>query len=339
MDLRGLMYYRTVVELGTISKAAAYLRIAQPALSRQIQKLEHMLRVPLLQRTSKGVIPTQAGALLLERTARLESDLAEVCREVTSTAQEVVGSLHVAVQAPFSTMLIPDLVKDYIEEHPAVTLHLRDGYSADVNEALLEERLDLAVTDAPSHLSRKLTITPLWIESLHLFGPASAANSGLFQEHPVALADAVMLPLILPSPRYAIRRLVDAALAREQFKPKLVVEADGPAMIFAMVRRGLGYTLMPGFGLAAALEGVKFSAVETIPSIDRPVSILTRTAVQHERKVATFTRLFKAAAQDFLNREQPKSVRLCFPDVNQTIARPGLSGRAALSLVSSKTRP
>ena len=73
MDLQALMYFRTVVEMGTISKASAYLRIAQPALSRHIQRLEHSLGVELLQRSAKGVTPTAAGRQLLEKTADFEA--------------------------------------------------------------------------------------------------------------------------------------------------------------------------------------------------------------------------------------------------------------------------
>ncbi|WP_428393854.1 LysR family transcriptional regulator [Lichenicoccus sp.] len=335
MDLRGLMFYRSVVELGTISKAAAYLRIAQPALSRQIQKLEHAVGVKLLQRTSKGVMPTAAGVLLLERTARLEAELADISREVAGTVQEVGGPLHVAVQAPFSTMLIPDLVKAYLAEHPGVALHLVDGYSADVIDALLDERLDVAITDAPSHKSSTLTVTPLWTDSLQLFGPGAAAGTGLFQVAPAPLAEVAKLPLILPTARYTIRRLVDAAFAHEQLKASLILEADGPAMISAMVSRGLGFTLMPAFGTAAQINRNKVCIVETMPSIDRPVSIVTRTAVQNERKVTTFARLFKAAALDLMEREQPKSVRFNYSDTSQLAT----GSRASLSLVSSNIKP
>ena len=68
MDLKALLCFRTVAELGTISKASSRLGIAQPALTRQIQKLEHSLGVALLHRTHRGVRPTVAGQLLLDRT-------------------------------------------------------------------------------------------------------------------------------------------------------------------------------------------------------------------------------------------------------------------------------
>jgi DNA-binding transcriptional LysR family regulator len=77
VDLKGLRYFRAIAERGTFSKAAAHLRVAQPALSRQIQKLEHDLGVQLLQRTARGVMPTEAGRLLLDRTRQLEQGLEE----------------------------------------------------------------------------------------------------------------------------------------------------------------------------------------------------------------------------------------------------------------------
>ena len=65
MDLKQLHYFKHVAELGSFSKAAAFLSVAQPALSRQIGKLETELNIALLYRTGRGVIVTEAGGLLL----------------------------------------------------------------------------------------------------------------------------------------------------------------------------------------------------------------------------------------------------------------------------------
>jgi DNA-binding transcriptional LysR family regulator len=83
VDLKDLKYFRAIAECGTFSKAAAHLRVAQPALSRKIQKLENDLGVQLLQRTARGVTATEAGRVLLGRTQELEQALEDIRREVT----------------------------------------------------------------------------------------------------------------------------------------------------------------------------------------------------------------------------------------------------------------
>ena len=333
MDLDRILYFRTVVELGTISKAAAFLRITQPALGRQIQGLERRLGVKLLTRSSKGVLPTPAGSLLIQRTASLEAGLSAVFREVAGLADEVVGELHAAVQPPFSTLLMPDLVRRYRSEHPKVALEVLDGFSADVIDGLLGGRFDLAVTDTPSHVSRELTLIPLWVEPLALIGPASAAGSALFQMRPAPLTEVVKHPLILPSARYAVRALIDAVLAREQLSCVPVVEANGPAIIYAMMKSGLGYTLMPAFG-SAAVGGGRICSAEIFPSIDRPLSIVVRTAVLGERKVQTFIRLFKLAVAELAALERSGPVRLSFRP-GESLRANGRSPPTLLSLVGS----
>ena len=101
MDLRELRYFRAIAECGTFSRAAAQLNVAQPALSRQVKKLEHELGVELLRRTSRGVVPTEAGQALLQRTTMLEQEVDAARRYVSSMADKVTGALSVASNRRF----------------------------------------------------------------------------------------------------------------------------------------------------------------------------------------------------------------------------------------------
>ena len=310
MDLRALLCFRTVAELGTISKASSHLRIAQPALTRQLQKLEHSLGVELLHRTHKGVRPTAAGQLLLERTSHLESDLAEVRRDVTNLSRQVAGALHLAVQAPLSTLLIPQLVLKFMEKHPGVALHVVDGYSADVTDGLIGNRLDVAIVDSPSHAAG-LTVSPLWVETLQLIGPPAGLRPAVRNRQPATLAEISLLPLVLPTQRYTLRKLIDAAFASEHVKVRPVVEADGPAMIMAMVKEGLGHTLMPTCGCLAEIEGDGLQVRDTSPVIHRPIGIVSRTALLNEVKVSTLVRLARCEAIRLVSSGAFGTVMLC----------------------------
>ena len=334
MDLQALMYFRTVAEMGTISKAAAYLRIAQPALSRHIQKLEHSLGVELLQRSAKGVTPTVAGRQLLDKTADFEATLGHISREISSYAHEVVGPLNVGIQPSLSVNILPDLVRDFKAEHPRVELYVSAGYSTDLIDALLDESLDLAFVDTPSHTPRELITLPLWVETLHLIGP-EAQSPGLFDRGPVSLADAFQLPLVLPTARYSVRRLIDAAAAREHLKAAPVLQVDGIDLIYALIRGGFGYTILSSVGWTARLRRNKLSSVETAPAIHRPLSVVVRTSVLGERKVQTFVSLFKAAARDAATKEEPGRLRLTFPEAAVT-SPSKLDETGSLKLVSSR---
>jgi len=94
MELRELRYFRTVVESGSFSKAAVKLMVAQPSLSRQIRALEHELGMPLLRRNARGVSPTEAGKVLLERALRLEENMDGIRRAFATLAKRVTGTLR-----------------------------------------------------------------------------------------------------------------------------------------------------------------------------------------------------------------------------------------------------
>jgi LysR family transcriptional regulator, nitrogen assimilation regulatory protein len=129
-----------------------------------------------------------------------------------------------------------------------VTLHPSEGYSGEILDALLSERLDVAIVDPPSHPHVALTATPLWLSALRVVGPSSAAHSSLFKESWIGIEAAATLPFIMPSRASSLRRVVDRAFSRHRTHFQPVIEAEGPLMILEMVRLGLGFTIFPQAG-------------------------------------------------------------------------------------------
>jgi LysR family transcriptional regulator, nitrogen assimilation regulatory protein len=113
MDLKELRYFRAIAELGSLSKAASRLRVAQPALSRRMSKLEHSLGVKLFRRSARGVTLTPAGAVLLEGSDRVEYAVSGVLKEMVSVSQGSSGLIRVGAQYPVSTTLLPLLIQQY----------------------------------------------------------------------------------------------------------------------------------------------------------------------------------------------------------------------------------
>ena len=321
MELKELRYFRAIAELGTFAKAAAHLRVAQPALSRQIQKLEHDLGVELLLRTSRGVTPTQAGQTLLERTLHLEHEMKEMRREVSGFAKVVTGALRVAVQQPHSILMIPEIVRSYRRQHPEVSLHIIDSYSGDITDGLLSERIDLAIVERPSHEHVDLAITPLWIDNLRLVGPLAAKSSAAFQRGFVSITEVAGLPMIMPCQHHSLRRLVDAAFVRQHLRFEPIFEADGSSMILEMVKAGLGYALMPSCVLQPLVLNGEIAATEVRPAIRRTTSIVTRTSLITDRAVLPFVELVKAAAPELARSERYGPAALYHADVPAALVK------------------
>jgi LysR family nitrogen assimilation transcriptional regulator len=326
LDLRELRYFRTVVECGTFSKAAAQLRIAQPALSRQVKKLEHSLGVDLLVRTSKGVTPTEAGLALLRRTTQLERDVREARREVSGYAEGVFGAIHTAWQYPLTTQLVPQLVRKYRDMFPSVSVHLYDGFSRAIVDALLSEDLDIALIDSPSHEHPELVTIPLWVEKLHLVGPPAAAGMDIFKGEKASLEEISRLPIVIPSRTSSLRRTVDIAFGRQQLKFEPAFEADGQVLNFEMVKAGLGYTIFPPIAFAAEKRAGALVSVEVSPAIYRTNSIVTRKSLLEDRKIAPMIELIKAGVREMAESGAHGPLSLCAELMTQPAkAAPGRS--------------
>jgi LysR family transcriptional regulator, nitrogen assimilation regulatory protein len=288
MELRELRYFRTVVESGSFSKAAVKLMVAQPSLSRQIRALEEKLGMPLLRRNARGVSPTEAGKVLLERTLRLEEDIDGIQRTFATMAKRVTGILRVAVQAPVSSVLLPELVRSYRARYPDVRLELVEGFSGDVIEKLLAGLIDVAIVDIPVTPFAELNVTPIWVETFSLFGWIDAPAVQPDRTMPVTLADVAKLPLIAPSSRHAARHLLEEAFERRSLKFRPVLEANGVLMIFELVRAGLGYTVMPASAFRPYNAHSELRSAEIEPVIRRTISITVRASVAEDRAVSSF---------------------------------------------------
>lgn len=97
MDLRALRYFQAVVEFGSYSRAAGSLRISQPAVSRQVAHLEGELGRPLFVRSGHGVMPTEAGRLLFERSQAILRQIENVTAEIQGAGTDLAGTLTLAV--------------------------------------------------------------------------------------------------------------------------------------------------------------------------------------------------------------------------------------------------
>lgn len=286
MDLKELRYFRIIAELGSFSKAAAQLRVAQPALSRQMKKLEHSLGVDLLVRTHKGVFLTSAGDALLKRSQGLEEEVKDICREVSGFSEKVVGSVHIALQYPASLYLGPELIKEYQSKFPLVSARVYDGYSKAIVDRLLRKEVDAAIIDSLTHELADLVTIPLWMEQLYLFGPKCAASKPIFQRDTVTLEEISDLPIVIPSQSSSLRRMIDAAFQKKDLKFEPIVEADGQLLNCEMVKAGIGYTIFPHEAFwEQEQEGLLISR-KIEPEIRRTTSLVTHKLLLDDSRMS-----------------------------------------------------
>lgn len=252
MELRQLRYFVRIVEMGSMSRAARELDVVQSALSQQITRLESELAVRLLQRTPRGVVPTEAGVAFF-REAQLA--LRHADQAVRSAQQSrLSGSVSLGLAPTTATILALPLMQAMRARYPDVRLHMVESMSGHLAEMLNARALDMAVLfDSRLHGNeagqarpggRRWQVHPLIEERLFLIRSRRHPQIGVLPAS-MALADLAREPLILPTGQHGLRSTLDTAFAQARFTPHVVLEVDSLSMVMAAVDAGLGSSLQP----------------------------------------------------------------------------------------------
>jgi len=264
MEFRQLRYFLHVGEMQSLSRAASVLRVAQPALSRQIKGLEEELGVALLRRHGWGVTPTPAGQVLMNHARQVLKEMDAARDAVQAYQSEPSGTLSFGVPSSLSRVLLPGLAVRFRRRAPKVRLHLVDGFSATIHEWLVQGRLDLAVL-YESKGTDGLIAVPLLDEEMVLVGPAG----GLAGQEAVSLDVVAAHHLVLPARPHRLRLLVDHALAEHGLTCRPVVEVDALPALIELVRMGEACTLLPLSAVQHLVQAGELSAATVTPAIRR----------------------------------------------------------------------
>ena len=245
MELRQLRYFVRVVELGSMSRAAVDLEVVQSALSQQIARLEGELATRLLQRSSKGVAPTEAGLAFFGQAQMALRHADEAVRAAQQS--RLSGSVSVGLAPTTASILGLPLMQAVRERYPDVRLHMVESLSGHLSGMLNARQLDLAVLFDPNP-GRRWSVTPLVEEKLFLIQARHQGRKPLPAK--IRLDDLKELPLILPSGVHGLRTTLDAAFSTGRMRRLLPMEIDSLAMLMDAVRSGLGCTIQPRAALA-----------------------------------------------------------------------------------------
>jgi LysR family nitrogen assimilation transcriptional regulator len=234
MDLKQLDYFVHVAEMGSFTRAATYLQVAQPALSRQVRSLEVELRQPLLDRNGRGVTLTEAGKRLLAHARGIMQQVQRARDDLEDQRGAATGRLAIALPPSVSRTLTGPLVRAFREQLPRASLSVVEGLSAYALEWLAIGRVDAAVvynvTPSPAIDLQPLLDEPLYLVSAR---PARSRRIG----PPVSLRQVAQHELVIPSRPHSMRMLLEAALAGEGCRARVALEIESVPAILDLVRQ------------------------------------------------------------------------------------------------------
>lgn len=265
MDFRQLKTFRTVAELGSLSAASDRLRIAQPALSRQIKLLEHELKTILFIRHGRGMLLTEAGQMLLDGTAGVIRRLEQAREDVLAVAGTPSGRVVVGFVPTIGSALAARVAQRVVQSLPSVQLRIVDAYGGFLVDWLHRGEIDLAVVYGPAQ-SLHLTVEQLGSDQLLAVG---AAGSGLNGRDSISVEEALRSSLVLPSPPHSLRVLIERTAAERQLDLSIAVEADSFQALVDIVIAGVGITFLPYYAVADAIKSGLVEAVRLDPPLTR----------------------------------------------------------------------
>ncbi|NHF74628.1 LysR family transcriptional regulator [Paracoccus xiamenensis] len=273
MDIRQLRNFIQIVELSSITAAAEHLRIAQPALSRQVKALEEELNVVLLRRHGRGVMPTEEGLRLARRAKAIIEEIDNLAGDLTGDQRLLTGTVTLGLPPTVAEILATHMIERTMQNFPEVKLRIVSGFSGHVQDWLLRGKIDLGVA-YEGQKSTLIKSQPILLEQLFLIQPSTGAASS--DGIPIHAHEALNQPLILPNPEHGLRGRIDAIAHAEKIDLNVVLEIDILPTMLAFVERGLGNTILPLVSVITQIRAGKLIARPIVRrTIDRTLILMT----------------------------------------------------------------
>ena len=291
MELRQLEYFRQIADTHSFNEAARHLNMSQPPLSYQIHQLEEELGVQLFERTSKGVILTNAGEVLYERAGNLLDYADSAKLEVTKAGKKRV--LRIGMTSTTTTMMMPFISK-FVNENPDVNFEVRDGSTYSLYSYLMDGIIDISVARTPFRFDK--------VDSCVLRTEPMIAVSGFSTAYPAGINTPITNPITNPNDKRIIQlnELAKHPLILYRRYEKLILDTfhakNLDPEVFCLCDDAKSALLWAKEGFATAIFPKSMQSLCTglqIGEIDEPELITQILLIwKREKKIATTVQEF-----------------------------------------------
>jgi DNA-binding transcriptional LysR family regulator len=274
MDLRTLRYFSAVVREGHFGRAALSLGIAQPPLTRQIQKLEQELGVALLHRTQKKFEVTQAGQLLYERARRLLDGAEQAEADVRRVGTGETGRLIIGFVHSNAFTILPGVVARFRAAYPDVEIDLREMWHTNLVAGLETGSIDAGLLRPPVSSSALQVVTLIrepflaLVPAGHRLAPRRTIQLRQFGGEPFVMYSRLGSPLI--------HSRVMEMCKRAGFAPHITQYADQIHTVASFVGAGIGVALAPSTVTSFNMPGLRYLQIADKPA-PLPMGVMWRT--------------------------------------------------------------
>jgi LysR family transcriptional regulator, transcription activator of glutamate synthase operon len=265
MELRHLRYFEAVARLSHVTRAAAELHIAQPALSKQISQLEQELGVALFDRVGRNVRLTEAGEALLPHARTIMGQVEAARGAMAERVGLRKGRATVGTPPTVGTQLLPQALAAFHQRYAGIELRVHEAGVQTLLDLLETGLTDMAIVTLPV-TDEHLTVVPLFTEDLVVAVPPGHRLAGASS---VALADLCHEAWVLSPENYELRISTLEACSRAGFTPKVVLDGSEMDTLLRLVAAGVGIALVPSLAVKGnnELRGLHISDMEVRRSL------------------------------------------------------------------------
>jgi DNA-binding transcriptional LysR family regulator len=277
-DFKRLGYFVQIAELGSLTRAAERLRIAQPSLSRQMRLLEEELGVTVFTRGHRGMQLTEAGEALRAQISGPLRHIGHALYEIRSLPTETTGTVILGVPPTIASVLGEALVARVGQAASRISLQFVEAQSGHLLEWMKRGDLDAAILYGPTPAG--LNATRLLDDEVVLVGgPERAARESIDFK---ALAE---VPLVLPSDPHGLRIAIETAATKARVRLTILAQVDSLALTKRLVASGKAHTLLPRVAIAEELARGTLTATPITPRLDRQLFVAMQSSAESPRAI------------------------------------------------------
>lgn len=270
MEITHLRTFTVVARLRNLTRAAEELHLSQPAVTRQLQRLEQWCNLPLFERRGKTTHLSSAGRVLLTHAQQVLQTLENCERALLDMRSGRRGRLVLGAGLTTAAYTLPSLIQQYKHRLPDIELSIQTGTTQEILQLVLEEQIDLGFVTSPiKHADCE--VRPLYEDQIVLVSDASLPFAGIS----ISLTELANLPLILYTPS-GFRDFVEKALRQVQVVPKVALELDSIEGIKHMVAADVGYAFVPRSAVSEELLSGRLAEIPVrgLPALLRQTSLV-----------------------------------------------------------------
>lgn len=257
MTLKDLEYYAIVAREGSITRAAAQLYIAQPALSQCIRKLEKELGAKLFIRSSNGVQLTDEGACFLSFAAQVLQQRDMLGRHLQDISDADGGEIRLGFTGTQATYVLPYILPDFQRRHPRVSILLTESVSNEIEQKLLRGEIDIGILHLPL-LHEELDYFEISRDSMMIVPRSTSAyREYLYSKGGRTFLHTTFLKnesLILTHPGQRSRLVCDQILASAGITPQILQTSRSISTLDALAQVDYASTIMPKKQISPVLK-------------------------------------------------------------------------------------